>query len=134
MRFVSRFFLVALAAFGSGCGKPAPNVNIMLCPDPTAGCRLQLGGEGVVVRFSESPRAMRPFVIEVDAPRAVAVVADFTMPGMDMVPNRYDLARAPDGQWRAKVVLPVCISGRADWSLAVTVGDRTASVPFSVGK
>jgi hypothetical protein len=135
MRSLCGSLIVALVSIlGSGCGKPASHANIAICPDVVAGCRFELGGEGVVLRFSESPRAMRPFVMEVDAPRAVAVGADFTMPGMDMVPNRYELGRGPDGHWRAKVVLPVCITGRQDWSLALTVGDQTALVPFSAGK
>jgi hypothetical protein len=135
MRFVSASLTVALVSIlGTGCGEPAPQANIAICHDVVAGCRLELNGGGVVLRFSESPRAMRPFAMEVDAPRAVAVGADFTMPGMDMVPNRYELGRGPDGHWRAKVVLPVCITGRQDWSLALTVGDQTALVPFSAGK
>lgn len=135
MRFLSWSPIVALAAIvGSGCDKPAPQAGTVICRDLVAGCRFELGGEGVVLRFSESQRAMRSFVMEVDAPSAVAVRADFMMPGMDMVPNRYDLGRGPDGHWRAKVVLPVCISGREDWRLALTVDEQSASVPFAAGK
>lgn len=126
---------VALAALlGTGCGRSAPNGGVVSCPDPVAGCRFELGGEALALRFSESPRPMRPFAMEVEAPRAVAVEADFSMPGMDMLPNRYRLARAPGGHWRATVVLPVCVSGREDWQLALTVGDRRVSVPFTTGR
>ena len=135
MRLLSWSTLVALAAIvGSGCDKPAPQAGTVICRDPVAGCRFEVGGKGVVLRFSESPRAMRSFLMEVDAPSAVAVRADVMMPGMDMVPNRYELDRGPDGHWRAKVLLPVCISGREDWRLALTVDEQTASVPFSAGK
>jgi hypothetical protein len=135
MRFVLPSLVIALAAIASnGCGKPAPQARTVICPDLVAGCRFELDGEGVVLQFSEPPRAMRSFAMEVDAPRAVAVGADFTMPGMDMVPNRYDLARASGGRWRAKPVLPVCVSGSEHWSLALTVGDQTVLVPFSAGK
>jgi hypothetical protein len=92
---------------------------------------LDLDGATVAVRFSETPRAMRPFLLEVDAPDAASVKADFSMVGMDMVRNRYDLLRTPEGRWRAQVVLPVCVSGRQDWILTLTVNDRSASAPFS---
>ena len=135
MRLASCFLLAALAAaLGNGCHQPAPGAQLVTCPDPVAVCRFVLDGLDVALRFSQSPRAMRPFVIEVDAPHAVAVGAELTMPGMDMVPNRYDLARGQDGHWRAQVVLPVCISGREDWSLGLTVTGQKAAVPFLAGK
>jgi hypothetical protein len=129
-----RFLVAALAAaLGNGCHQSEPSAQPVICPDPVAGCRFDLGGERMALRFSESPRALRPFAMEVDATRAVAVMADFTMSGMDMLPNRYALARGADGHWRATVVLPVCISGRADWHLVLTVGNERASLPFSAG-
>lgn len=132
MRRATRLLVPALAVLlGGGCKDQAPDAQLANCPDPVAGCRFELGGETVRLRFSQPPRAMRPFVMEVEAPRAVAVAADFTMPGMDMLPNHHDLAQEPDGRWHAAVVLPLCISGRADWHLALTVGDQRASVPFS---
>lgn len=132
MRLGRWYLAVALAAFGSGCGRSAPNVNVVNCPDPVAGCRFELGGEAVALWFSASPRPMQPFATAVEAPRAVAVGAEFSMPGMDMLPNRYWLARTPDGHWGARVVLPVCVSGRTDWRLTLTVDGRRASVPFTV--
>lgn len=129
------FIVFAIAAIMSaGCDKAAPRVNRVDCPDLVTGCRFELDGQIVALQFSESPRAMKPFVIEVGAPKAVSVEADFAMPGMEMVPNRYHLGRKHDGYWHATVVLPVCISGREDWVLVLSIGDQRASVPFSAGK
>ncbi len=36
---------------------------------------------------------MRPFLFDVEAGQAATVAADFAMPDMDMLPNRYQLAR-----------------------------------------
>jgi len=74
---------------------------------------------------------MRPFVLEVDAPGVSAIKAEFSMRAMEMVPNRYDLARGPDGLWRAQIVLPVCVSGRHDWVLDLMIGEQHAAVSFS---
>jgi hypothetical protein len=118
----------------AGCGRSEPSASTKACPDPVAGCRLSLGDGIVTARLSEPPRALRPFLLEVDAPDAAAVRADFSMDGMEMLPNRYDLIRAPDGWWRARVVLPVCTAGRRDWTLGLAVDARSGSMTFSVSR
>ncbi|MBL8539378.1 MAG: hypothetical protein JNK68_03305 [Betaproteobacteria bacterium] len=133
MRKRYRRLVVTMAVLVSACGRHAPDANRVNCIHPVAGCRFDLAGETVVVRFSEQPRPMRPFVLEVNAARAIAVDADFSMPDMEMLPNRYQLTRTADGRWQTSVMLPVCVSGRADWLLALRVGDAQASVPFSTG-
>jgi hypothetical protein len=131
MRLGYQCMALGLAAVvGSSCGPPAPDGELVSCPNPVAGCHFELGGELVTLRFLQPPRAMQPFTLEVDAPAAVAVAAEFSMLGMDMLPNRHQLVRAPDGRWRASIVLPVCVSGRTDWRLALTVNEKRASVPF----
>jgi hypothetical protein len=104
------------------------------CTDPVTDCRFQLAGKDVVLRFSETPRPMQPFVLEVIAAGAVAVAADFSMQDMEMLPNRYQLTRTPDGPWQARVVLPVCVSGRSDWQLILAIDDERASIPFAAGR
>lgn len=132
MRIGSRCLGVALVALAaSGCSRPLPDASRVSCLDPVAGCRFELAGHTVELRFSETPRPMRPFLLDVEATGAAAVDADFVMPGMQMLPNRYRLARIVDGRWQTRVVLPVCVSGRADWLLALTIDNEHVSVPFS---
>ena len=95
-----RILLVALLL--AGCGRGVPSASSVACPDTVVGCRLALGHGLVTARFSASPRALHPFVLEVDAPDAAAVKADFSMVGMEMLPNRYDLVRGADGRWRTR--------------------------------
>jgi hypothetical protein len=88
------------------------------------------GGVAAEIRFASSPGALKPFVLEVAAPEAKAVAATFAMVGMDMGENRYQLVRTDAGPWRASVILPVCVAGRADWLMTLEVDNRRVAVPF----
>jgi hypothetical protein len=125
---------LVVAVILAGCGRAVPPSSTAACPDPLVGCRLDIGQRAVTARFSEWPQALHPVVLEVDAAGAAVVKADFSMVGMDMLPNRYELVRTADGLWRASVVLPVCVSGRRDWKLALAVDGASASTTFSVPK
>jgi hypothetical protein len=132
MRRVTWCSVALIAAIAAnGCGKSAPPANAAVCADPVAGCRFNVGDREVALRFSEAPRAMRQFVVEVEAPWAAAIEADFSMPGMEMLPNRNRLRREADGHWRATAILPVCVSGREDWILTMTADGKRVAVPFS---
>ena len=100
MRLASWLLVAALAALSAtDVTEPVTVRSSRTAPTRWRVVASSWTGGTLRLRFSQPPRAMRPFVMEVDAPRAVAVAADFTMPGMDMLPNRYDLARRPDGHW-----------------------------------
>ncbi len=84
-------------------------------------------------------RPLRPFELILRLPKEALPQAgqasvDFIMLGMDMGINRYTLTRQADGSYRAKVILPVCSSGRSDWVAKVSaiVGQEmwTADFPF----
>lgn len=128
-----RIGVAMMALVACGCSPPAPDANRVNCPDPVAGCRFKLAGYAVALRFSEAPRPMRPFLFDVEAGQAATVAADFAMPDMEMLPNRYQLTRMDESHWQTKVVLPVCVSGRSNWLLALTIDGEHVSVPFSAG-
>ncbi|MGD9787404.1 MAG: hypothetical protein AB7U30_05555 [Sulfuricellaceae bacterium] len=112
----------------AGCGQqPAP---VAQCPDPMRGCRIAAGGVQADLRFASPPGTLRPFVLEVAAPGAKSVAASFTMVGMDMGENRYKLLRTDSGPWRAEIVLPVCVAGRAEWVMTLEVDGKSVEVPF----
>jgi len=86
--------------------------------------------------------ALKPFAVDAaihlaDAARPTSVEISFSMADMDMGRNRYRLEPADKGHWTGTAVLPICASGRVDWSATVNV--RTdekhwqASFPFSIG-
>ncbi|MEW9897009.1 hypothetical protein ABWL39_00030 [Chitinivorax sp. PXF-14] len=119
--------LVLLAAC-SGPDQPPPSVT---CADPAAGCRFKVGEREVSLRFGQPITAMAPFDVAVKVAQAREVKASFAMRGMDMGSNQYRLLAANDGNWAAKVMLPVCVQGRRDWLMTLSVDGEAVTVPFS---
>lgn len=121
--------LVAIAVAGWWAKRPAEAVAIA-CADPLAGCAFSHGGGAASVRFSAQPAPMEAFGVQVTAPGAARVSAEFQMVGMDMGFNRYDL-RPENGTFGAEVTLPVCVSGRRDWKLFLEIDGTRYELPFS---
>ncbi len=113
---------------------PAQHVRAVGCGDLVRGCRIELASQPVEVRFSEPPSALKAFELLVTAPRATQVHASFAMVGMDMGLNRYDFVPAGNGLWRARVVLPMCVTGRRDWVMTLTLDQDSVQIPFSAGR
>lgn len=122
--------LIAIAVAGWWLKRPADAVDVA-CTDPVAGCRFSHDGAEASVRFSEQPASMTAFGVRVDAPGARRISAEFQMVGMDMGFNRYDLKPAGDGAFAAQVTLPVCVSGRRDWTLFLDLDGTRYALPFS---
>jgi len=76
-------------------------------------------------------KPLQPFQVWVKAAGARKVQARFTMEGMDMGFNLYTLRADGDGVFRARVTLPICVSGRRDWVMAVEIDGAVVKVPFS---
>ncbi|BBP05866.1 hypothetical protein TPL01_07740 [Sulfuriferula plumbiphila] len=100
------------------------------CPDPAKLCRFEVAGRPVELRFSAPPSGLHPFTLLLHAPAAREVYASFIMRGMDMGFNRYHLLSSGAGNWQAQVLLPVCITGRRDWVLTLTVDGTSVEIPF----
>ncbi|MEO1767230.1 hypothetical protein V6E02_08405 [Thiobacter sp. AK1] len=82
------------------------------------------------IRTDAAPSALSPFTLTVQAAGAREVVAEFVMVGMDMGLNRYRLQPTGAGRFSARVTLPVCVSGRRDWVLWVSVDGRRQGFAF----
>lgn len=111
--------------------RPERAAQPVACADPVAGCRFEHAGQPAALRFSKQPAPLDAFRIDVAAPGATRATAEFQMQGMDMGFNRYDLKRQSSGAFTADVTLPVCVSGRADWTLFLTLDGRRYAVPFA---
>jgi len=122
--------LVAIAVAGYWLKRPAEAVAAP-CADPIAGCAFNHRGTPVNVRFSSQPAPLEPFELIVTAPNAAKISAELQMVGMDMGFNRYDLRPAGSGTFAARVTLPVCISGRHDWTLFLDLDGSRYALPFS---
>lgn len=121
--------LIAIAVAGWWLKRPAEAMAVA-CADPLAGCAFSHAGQPAQVRFSVMPVPLEAFDLEVAAPNARRVSAEFQMVGMDMGFNRYDL-RPKRGAFAATITLPVCVSGRRDWVLYLELDGQRYAVPFS---
>jgi hypothetical protein len=122
--------LAAAVLWQGGDNTPAATVTLP-CADLTTGCTTRLQGRAISVGLSGPVKPLKPFQVWVKAPGAGKVQARFTMQGMDMGFNLYTLRADGDGVFRARVTLPICVSGRRDWIMAVEIDDAVVKVPFS---
>jgi hypothetical protein len=102
----------------------------LACPDLKQGCGIQLDGRHVRVALQGELKPLQPFQVRVEAPGAGNVEARFSMEGMDMGFNLYALRADKPGVFQASVTLPVCVSGRRDWIMHLTVDGTPLTVPF----
>lgn len=122
--------LVAIAVAGYWLKRPA-EAQAVACTDPLAGCSFSHRGTTVNLRFSAQPAPLESFELRIRAPGATRISASFQMNGMDMGFNRYDLRPTGNGSFASKVTLPVCVSGRRDWTLYLDVDGTQYMLPFS---
>jgi hypothetical protein len=104
--------------------------QVLSCPDLAVGCAATLAGDAVEVGIVGELKVLSPFEVWLKAPGAKTVQASFTMEGMDMGFNLYTLRPDAEGVFRARVTLPVCVTGRRDWRMNLKVDGRALSVPF----
>lgn len=109
-------------------------VATVSCPALPHICRLEIGGHPVELTFSPAPAPLKPFMLNVKAPAARSVFAEFAMVDMDMGANRYRLKSIGAGTWQANVILPVCVAGRSNWIMLLEVDGVKIRVPFTAGQ
>lgn len=111
--------------------KPNP-ISTLSCINPLQGCQIELERQPVHIQFIEPPSGLHPFTLRVTTPKASRISATFSMRDMDMGSNRYILVRNAPETWQAKVVLPVCVSGRHDWLLTLDIDGNHILMPFTI--
>ncbi len=104
--------------------------STLSCADLHAGCATRLDGRPVTVAIVGELKVLSPFEIVVRT-RADKIQASFTMEGMDMGFNLYTLRPDAAGVFRARVTLPVCVTGRRDWVMTLDIDGRRLALPFS---
>jgi hypothetical protein len=102
----------------------------IVCANVLEGCIAQVDGRTVTIGVQGELKVLSPFDVWVKAPSAKAVQASFAMKDMDMGFNLYTLHSDPQGVFRARVTLPVCVSGRRDWFMILDIDGRKISLPF----
>jgi hypothetical protein len=122
--------LVAIAVAGYWLKRPAQAVAVR-CADPLAGCSFSHRNTTVTLGFSARPSPLKAFEVTIRAPGATRLSAEFQMVGMEMGFNRYDLRPAGNGVFVSNVTLPVCVSGRRDWTMTLDIDGAHYVLPFS---
>jgi len=107
--------------------KPAQRLD---CPDLRAGCSTLLDRTPLSLGITGELKVLEPFTVWLKKEHTGKVQARFTMEGMDMGFNLYTLKRDPDGVFRARITLPVCVSGRRDWVMTLEIDGERLAVPF----
>ncbi len=111
--------------------KPDPAAEVTVrCADLRAGCKAMLADREVAFGVDGELKLLQPFELWVRAKGVEKAQASFTMEGMDMGFNLYTLRPDGKGAFRARITLPMCVTGRKDWSLHVDVDGGRLSVPF----
>ena len=121
--------LAAIAVAGYWFKRPA-EAHAVACVDPLAGCTFSHRGAAVKALFRTLPTPLEPFVLNMNAPGARQISVAFQMGGMDMGFNRYDLRPSEGGVFSAKIILPICISGRYDWTMLIDIDGAHYALPF----
>ena len=122
MRLIVLFAVIVLV----GCTERAGPVAS--CAALTQGCALDQ--DKLFVKTDRAPTPLKPFALTVLAPAAQAVNVEVQMQGMEMGLNRYRLIRQANGEWRASITLPVCVTGRRDWLMVIEVDGVRRGLAF----
>jgi len=119
--------VVAAAAWWARQRAAAPAAVLLpAAPCEPRGRACEAASEGVRISLELPPRVPYlvrfPATVRVGGIEGVAgVQVRFAMEGMDMGVQPVALRRAAAGTWRGTAVLPVCASGRRDWTAEVEV-------------
>jgi hypothetical protein len=105
-------------------------VQTLACSDLKTGCSTLIDNLPATVGIDGELKVLQPFTVWLNKADAEKVQASFTMEGMDMGFNLYTLRRDPDGVFRARITLPVCVSGQRDWLMTLDIDGERLAVPF----
>ena len=109
------------------------NATPITCADLSGSCTARVAGRDISLGIVGKPIALKPFQLWLKAAGARKVTARFTMQGMNMGINLYILHADSAGVFRASVILPMCVSGRREWTLTVDIDGTRIAVPFVAG-
>lgn len=103
---------------------------VVNCADLNAGCRAMLGDRQVSLGVTGELKMLQPFEVWVRVEGVDKLQASFTMVGMDMGFNLYNLRPDGQGAHRARITLPMCVTGRNDWRLHLDLDAQRLTIPF----
>lgn len=111
-------------------GRQEAPAQAVVCTDLSKGCAARIAGREVRFGTDTAIKPLKAFEVWVQAPGAQQIEARFTMEGMDMGFNLYTLRTDDQGVHKARITLPVCVSGRRDWVMTLDIDGTDLAVPF----
>lgn len=131
-RWLRRLAGLLMIAFAGLFLYPVMSPWLAASPAPTrAPCDLADGpcsvrlpsGDMLSVNIPQRINPLKPFRLQVSstAKDVVVLEAVFDMPGMDMGFNRFGMQAIAPGQWQTQAMLPICVQGRSDWLVTLTL-------------
>lgn len=121
--------LIGVVVWLNADRQDSPPVSVV-CPDVVAGCAARVAGRDVRVGVDAPIKPLRPFELRVEVAGVQRVEARFSMEGMDMGFNLYVLRAEAPGVFRARVTLPVCVSGSRNWLMTLDLDGTRLVLPF----
>lgn len=134
-------FIVANKYSGDNIEKEPTQVSVEHCQVQEQPCVVNINDLELNIYFEKNIYYLKPFNIAISSINdsdLISVYVDFKMKNMNMGVNRFQLKRdvnKPEN-WQGKALLPICVTGRADWysELEVTTkkGRYQISLPIFV--
>jgi len=122
---------------------PRVSVNNMQCNPQVKECKVDIDDIRLNISLDKNIYYLKPFNIVVgsndkNGSKIKDIHIEFKMKNMDMGVNRFKLTLHNNKHWKSKLLLPICITGRADWIAALEVvtesSEYVISFPLSVEK
>lgn len=90
------------------------------CDLTAASCHVNVNDQVFVISLVGDPSPLEAFFVNVlvEGNQPLSIDIEFTMDGMDMGFNKYQL-KLVDNVWKVKSILPICTLGSKDWNLIV---------------
>lgn len=94
------------------------------CADPHLGCH----AGALQLRFTDPPSGTKPFRVEIVS--TTQPLLQLEMADMAMAPVRYRATAAGNGQWHARLSLPLCSTTSKRWLLTIETDGKRYALPF----
>ena len=138
---VALMLIYALNKKNAGDVRTVIYVPLEKCKSQQPICEAELNELNVKISFEKDIYYLQPFMISVLTENKASIEiesihVDFKMEGMDLGLNRFRLSKVSYNnkkqKWTGKAILPICVTGRADWFSVIEVVTKQNKYLLSV--
>lgn len=138
--FIVFFILIVIAiiVFNNFISTDKPHTTKIItsqCEAQNKTCIVTIDDLKVNLLFEKNIYYLKPFSLSLWAEsnnnlKIISVDVDFKMKNMNMGVNRFKLKRNKLSRWQGKALLPICVTGRADWFSEIDILTSKARYRF----